>query len=160
MVLKGGYVPPPPPTPTPVYIPKPKPISTSKWITPSDSVCKANGGRIDEYGICEANWKNAKKICRASGGTLPSKEVLGEVVTDCGGLLNDWESKKMKKNGNNSNYQSCYKNKGFSDFYSYWSSTSISSSNDYAWIVYVYSGAQYSYDKVNSVYVRCVRAGE
>ena len=160
MVLKGGYVPPPPPTPTPVYIPKPKPISTSKWITPSDSVCKANGGRIDKHGICEANWKNAKKICRASGGTLPSKEVLGEVVTDCGGLLNDWESKKMKKNGNNSNYQSCYKNKGFSDFYSYWSSTSISSSNDYAWIVYVYSGAQYSYDKVNSVYVRCVRAGE
>ena len=153
-------MPPPPPTPTPVYIPKPKPISTSKWITPSDSVCKANEGRIDEYGICKASWKNAKKICRASGGTLPSKEVLGEVVSDCGGLLSLFDFKKMNKNGKNSNYQSCYKRKGFSDSDDYWSSTSSSDYNEYAWVVGFYSGGQSNSHKGNNFYVRCVRTGK
>ena len=29
-----------------------------KWIKPTDSVCRANGGKVDTYG-CKANWKNA-----------------------------------------------------------------------------------------------------
>ena len=57
----------------------------SKWITPSDSVCKSNGGEIKDNG-CEANWENANKICSASGGSLPSIDLLSFIaVVDCGG---------------------------------------------------------------------------
>ena len=155
MVLKGGYVPPPPPTPTPVYIPKPKPISTSKWITPSDSVCKANGGKMDAYGICQSNWENAKKICSANGGQLPSIDDLKQVVVDCGGEWDNWS-----KNNKNTYYQPCYKQKGFNDFSLYWSSTSSSYYNESAYIVYFYGGTLNNGVKGNNYYVRCVRAGQ
>jgi len=69
MVLKG-YT---PTTPQPTTISTPKPKITSKWIRPTKSVCKANGGEIDN-GECIANWENAKKICSASGGKLPTRE--------------------------------------------------------------------------------------
>ena len=160
----------------PFYFNKPKPIipskpqvlqpllqqSTSKWITPKDSTCKANGGKIDKDGVCESNWENAKKICSASGGSLPSKEVLGKVVTDCGGILNNelfGVAKESKKNRSNSNYQSCYKAKGFIDSY-YWSSTTLQSLHYGAWVVlFGYGGTGGNY-KYNSNYVRCVRAGQ
>jgi uncharacterized caspase-like protein len=44
-----------------------EPTPTSKWIKPTNSVCEANGGELYK-GVCQANWKNAKKICSASGG--------------------------------------------------------------------------------------------
>jgi len=42
----------------------------------------------------------------------------------------------------------------------YWSSTSYSNNNEDAWIVYFYSGSQYSRNKYVNYYVRCVRAGQ
>ena len=159
----------------PFYFNKPKPIipskpqvvqsvpqqSSSKWITPKDSVCKANGGKIDKDGICESNWEDAKKICRASGGSLPSIKVLGQVITDCGGILNNkFFGKEAKKNTSNSNYQSCYKDKGFTTSSQYWSSTSYSNNNERSWLVHFYGGDQSNNYKYYDFYVRCIRAGQ
>ena len=114
----GGYVPPPS---------TPKPI-TSKWLVPTNSTCKANGGKIDKYGVCEATWKNATNICSASGGRLPSREDLHKVIRDCGGIA-DANSNEWSKNKNNSHYQNCYKQRGFSDKDWYWTSESKDSSD-------------------------------
>ena len=142
------------------YFSKPK-QPTSKWITPKDSVCKSNGGKINKHGVCEAPWKEAKNICRASGGSLPSKEVLGQVITDCGGILiNDFSEKDYTKNRKNSNYHSCYKSKGFFDSSLYWSSTSDVNSYNSAWLVNFHYGNQGRSSKDSSYYVRCVRAGQ
>ena len=129
--------------------------STSQWITPKDNICRSNGGKIDKYGICDATWKSANSICRASGGTLPSKEVLGQIITDCGGEIDAYND-----NINDSKYQSCYKNKGFSYSSHYWSSLTNTNSNDYAWIVNFDGGLQDDNAKDNNYHVRCVRAGQ
>ncbi|CAA6807837.1 MAG: Unknown protein [uncultured Sulfurovum sp.] len=133
--------------------------SSSKWIDPTKSSCESNGGKIDKDGVCKATWKEAKSICRASGGVLPSKEVLEEVVSDCGGILNNWEVDKMEKNRKNSSYQACYTRKGFNS-YNYWSSTSHSNYNAYAWIVNFSDGFQLGNAKNANTSVRCVRAGQ
>ncbi|CAA6823813.1 MAG: Unknown protein [uncultured Sulfurovum sp.] len=115
--------------------------SSSKWISPTKSSCESNGGTMDKQGICTATWKEANTICRASGGALPSKEVLDQVVSDCGGILiKGFSSEEAQKNSKNRNYQSCYQEKGFNDSGSYWSSTSDSVDNGNAWIVYFYYG--------------------
>jgi hypothetical protein len=113
--------------------------ATSKWITPTKE---------------RVTWKKAKELCSANGGRLPTIEELGKVVTDCGGVIDAW-----KDNKNNSNYQNCYKKRGFNSS-NYWSSTSNSSYVDAAWIVDFYYGGQYDYGKYGSYYVRCVRAGQ
>ncbi len=98
----------------------------SKWITPSSSVCRANGGKVESDG-CKANWENAKKICSVMGRRLPNINELKKVVTDCGGtsgtinLHNDNWGNIGNKNKNNKSYQSCYKGKEFSSEVSYWS---------------------------------------
>ncbi len=111
----------------------------SKWITPKDSVCRANGGEIDKYGICQANWENAKKICSASGGKLPTREDFHQVIRDCGGIPNtSIFSKEADKNINNSHYQNCYKQKEFSDKAFYWTSEKEDSSD--SWGVFFENG--------------------
>ena len=158
----------------PFYFNKPKPTipskpqvvqsvpqqSSSKWITPKDSVCKANGGKIGKDGICKSNWEDAKKICRASGGLLPTKEVLSQVVTDCGGIPhNNILGDDSQKNSNNSSYKSCYEREGFTSNY-YWSSTSAASDSSCAWLVFFYSGYVYWRSKSYEFSVRCVRGGQ
>ena len=125
----------------------PPPIS--KWIKPTNSICKANGGKLYK-GVCQANWKNATKICSASGGQLPSRADLKKVVVDCGGIWKDW-----KKNSNNSNYQNCYKQKGFSNIYWYWTREEHDSS--YAWGVLFSLGYDGWYSKTYNLYALCVR---
>jgi hypothetical protein len=137
----------------PFQMPKQKVASGSQWITPTRSVCESNGGEI-ENGHCRAKWEDAKQICSASGGALPSKEVLGKVVSSCGGVLND-----SKKNRQNSAYQSCYKEKGFTSNY-YWSSTTYVNVSSFAWGVYFYGANQGMHGKNAHDYVRCVRAGQ
>ncbi|CAA6804537.1 MAG: Unknown protein [uncultured Sulfurovum sp.] len=108
---------------------------------------------IDSDG-CQADWRDAQKICRANGGRLPTIDELKKVVTECGGTMEDFKNNRL-----NSAYQSCYKNKGFASNY-YWSSTTYVGYTYYAWNVYFNFGSQ-SYDvKSDSNYVRCVRAGE
>jgi hypothetical protein len=127
--------------------------SSSKWITPKDSVSRSNGGKIDKEGICRAKWKNAKEICSASGGRLPNREELKKIVTDCGGVLRSLENNKK-----NSSYQSCYKAKGFTSSY-YWSSTTNASDSSSAWGVYFDCGDDGRGSKTDENLVRCVRGG-
>jgi len=127
--------------------------SSSKWITPSNSTCKNNGGKIDSVG-CNATWENAKNICSASGGSLASIDVLRKVVTDCGGKIDDYNN-----NIDNRSYQSCFKEKGFRSS-NYWSSTSVVGFEYHAWIVGFDYGVVYGDDKNYNVYVRCVRDGQ
>ena len=136
------------------------PAPTSKWITPKDSVCKANGGKIDEYGLCEAKWKDAKKICSVNGARLPTINELKEVVTDCGGEMKDDSSAELKRNRNNNQYQKCYKKKGFTNSNDYWSSTTNVNYNNHTWLVSFDYGLQNYSSKANRNYVRCVRAGQ
>lgn len=139
----------------PIVIPAPvpEPISTSKWIKPSDSICKANGGKIYK-GVCQANWKNATEICRVSGGKLPSRDDLHKVITNCGGI-SDANSDEWSKNQNNSQYRNCYKQKGFSDNDWYWTREEKDSS--FAWVVRFYGGFDLWFDKSDNFYALCVR---
>ena len=112
---------------------------SSKWITPTISVCKANGGKIDKHGVCIANWQNAKKICSQSGGHLPSREDFHKVITACGGIA-DANDDEWRQNIKNSSYQSCYKQKGFSNNDWYWTRESLEKYSSYAWLVNFYDG--------------------
>jgi hypothetical protein len=134
----------------------------SKWIDVHATVCRSNGAKMSN-GVCVANWKNAKKICSASGGRLATKEELEKVVTDCGGIFiayddKDWSS-VTDKNIANQSYQSCYQKKGFASGH-YWSSTTYAGNSDYAWRVRFNLGSQSDNRKNDSLYVRCVRAGQ
>ncbi len=129
-----------------------------KWITPTDTTCKANGGRIDSDGICKAKWENAKKICRGSGGSLPGIYTLREVVHDCGGTIvnfndEDWEM----VNQFNKSYQDCYKSKEFSPPLYYWSSTSSTHNSNNAFYITFGTGRQENRTKAANEAVRCVR---
>ncbi len=130
----------------------------SKWITPSNSTCRSKGGKLYK-GVCDAKWQQAKNICRASGGRLPSKSELLSVISDCGGNTANSDSAHTE-NRDDPNYQSCYKRKGFVASSNYWSSTSYASSPSYAWTVYFYGGDTSYNGKNGSRYVRCVRAGQ
>ena len=122
----------------------------SKWISPTQKVCKANGGKMDGY-TCKANWSDAKDICRASGGRLSTIDELKKVLTDCGGTIDNDNNKA------DSVYQDCYKKKGFSDSSNYWSSTSFVDREDVAWFVYFNDGYVNGTHKDSNYYVRCVR---
>jgi len=128
-----------------------KQVSTVKWITPTDDVCKANGGKINENDICSANWKNANTICFESHERtmLPSISDFKEVIDECGGIWRDWG-----KNPYNSSYKSCYKDKGFSGFDSYWTFNSNDSSN--AWHVLLTDAVPRHTYQGNIHHVRCV----
>jgi len=124
--------------------------SQSKWITPSKSVCVANGGKISK-GICEASWSNAKEVCHASSGRLPSSKELEKVVTDCGVNIDD-----SKNNIKDSSYQSCYQGEGFSPYY-YWSSIT---DNSNALMINFYTSIGAFTTKKSRHYVRCIRNGQ
>ena len=128
----------------------------SKWISPSQKVCKANGGKMHSYD-CTANFSNAKDICSASGGNLAIIDVLAKVITDCGGTIN-----ALDNNRADSVYHDCYKKKGFTNSSSgYWSSTSVEGEEEKnAWVVFFNYGGVFGYAKDNTYYVRCVRDGQ
>ena len=134
----------------------------SKWIDVDASSCRANGGEMNN-GVCEAPWKEAKKICSVSGGRLPTIEELEKVVSGCGGINVKYKDSQWYeinyKNIANSSYQSCYKAKGFISSY-YWSSTTNASALSYAWNVGFNNDYTYNKHKYSSLYVRCVRAGQ
>jgi len=122
----------------------------TKWITPEAKVCKKNGGK-SRGSFCKADWDNAKRICSAAGGMLPSLNELESVITSCGG--------KIDANDNNRNdrsYQSCYTQKGFSPR-SYWSSTILENYTSDVWGVKFNFGYKDNYVKTLKLYVRCVR---
>nr|WP_255494513.1 DUF1566 domain-containing protein [Sulfurovum sp. bin170] len=155
------------PTPTPVA--GGEEIQYGQWVKPSRSVCESSGGNYGEfttsaddgtkyegtlYTECWANWENAHTICSATGGVLPNNETLKAVVTDCGGVIDDYEN-----NRNSESYQACYREKGFTSSY-YWSSTSDASDSSNAWIVNFSNGHVDWNDKTYELSVRCVRGGQ
>lgn len=129
-------------------ISKPK----SKWISPARRACTKNGGKLESGGICAADWQSAKRICRAAGGRLPNIDELKSVITNCGGEVDDYDNNK-----NDSSYQACYKQKGFSASDYYWSSSSYVSATKCAWIVKFKNGRTYYDSESTEYYVRCVR---
>jgi len=125
--------------PQSVVQPVPAVSTSSKWFTPTDK---------------QVNWKEAKKVCHASGGRLATIDELKRVVTDCGGTVND-----STNNKNNIHYQKCYEKRGFSSNF-YWSATTSTNNSDSAWIVLFGYGNVYNVGKYRYHYVRCVRAEE
>jgi len=126
---------------------------SAEWVKPTRSACTSNGGKLAEGGICKANWEDSKQICSAMGARLPTIEELREVITSCGGVVDDYDN-----NENNPDYQSCYKRKGFSSsgaFDAYWSSSEYNSSD--AWLVLFGSGLGVWGRKSSEVYALCVR---
>jgi len=132
--------------------------SSSKWITPSNSTCRNHGGKVDSDG-CKANWVNAKNICSASGGSLPTIDELRKVVTDCGGEMEEDNSAEWERNEKNTSYQSCSEKKGFT-FGGYWSATTYVSDSSDAWNVGFDGGDDGWGSKTAEVYIRCVRGGQ
>jgi len=132
------------------------------WITPSDKICKANGGEIGKHG-CKAEWLKAEDICHASGGELPTIEELKKLVADCGGINTTYDDKDWysvtDKNIANKSYQACYKEKGLSPNL-YWSSSTIKGYEYNAWVLFFYYGGVYGYNKGHNHYVSCVRDGQ
>ena len=135
----------------------------SKWITPSNSVCRANKGTaVSDY--CYANWERAKKICSASGGELPSIDELRKVVRDCGGTNvtygdKNYEAIKDKNRYNNESYLKCHEAKGFSRV-RYWSATTNVSVSSNALTVLFFSGSNDWESKTDHNSIRCVRGGQ
>ncbi len=82
---------------------------------------------------------------------LPTIEELGEVVTICGGDLDDSD-----RNEENIQYQEAYKAIGFT-FYRYWSSITHDYYTRDAWVVDFESGYTGYGDKASTSLVRCVR---
>ena len=130
----------------------------SKWITPTQKVCNTNGGKMDGD-TCTANWSDAKNICSASGGRLPSIDELKKIVTDCGGEIEDDNEAEWMRNQNNSSYQSCYKEKGFTSD-GYWSSLIYSSYIGPAWFIVFNNGHTDFYFKSTNFGVRCMKTGQ
>jgi len=118
-----------------------------EWITPSKSICINNGGKFNTHG-CYANWNIAQDICMASGGVLPTIDMLKSEAKACGADIENSD-----KNRNNTSYQSCYKKKGFSPMF-YWSSTSRRFNVDYFFFQYGIRGM----GKTNvDSHIRCVK---
>ena len=128
--------------------------TTSKWIIPTDSICQANGGEVGRYG-CKANWDNAKKICKASGGRLPTLDEFKKFVLDCEGKLSKGVL-DFNPNKGNLAYKSCYKNNGFLS-YRYWTSSSREYFNFTAWTFFINSGSYNSRGKfADDTYISCL----
>ena len=95
---------------------------------------------------------------------LPTPEELLKVVTLYGGQAttsdnDDWRE-IADKNIVNEPYQANYISKGFASNF-YWSSTSDTGYSIKALYISFYDGSQNYYDsKSNSLYIRCVRAGQ
>ena len=140
-----------------------KPNSKSKWISPSNNTCLAKGGKLYDS-TCGANWKDAKNICSASGGRLPSLNELTDAIKECGGVVANFDSdgkklypKKLEKNMGNSKYQSCYKENGFSSSGIYWSSSKVVSEAKHVWSVGFLSGGMDENSKSLGHDVMCIR---
>jgi len=105
------------------------------FITPSHEFCKKYGGEITEQNVCYAKWKDAKQICKESGGRLPLIEELWDVVIQCGGIPNDRSNRDIPQ------YESCYREKGFTHSGGYYSSKVVKKYKDIA-SIYFNSGVE------------------
>ncbi|KIM03778.1 MAG: hypothetical protein KN64_11160 [Sulfurovum sp. AS07-7] len=117
------------------------------WVKPTGMVCEANGGEMSMY-ECQAQWKDAPKICKAFGARLPAFDELKSAMTECGGILNDTD-----RNENNQTYQKCREKLGFSDSW-YWSSTERDSLNGAC--LHLETGYDVPYIKSSKFNIMCI----
>jgi len=131
------------------------------FMTLSKSTCLRHGGRWNSnFDVCEASWSKAKKICRTSGGRLPSLNELKRVIRSCGGVPIDGEKMGNERHRTNS---LCYKRLGIRYIFhgDYWTSTapyypSVPSSL-FKMDVTIDSGHYYYDDRMSQNYITCVR---
>jgi hypothetical protein len=104
------------------------------------------------------DWYSALKYAEKlnihgySDWRLPTIEELKSIIQNCGGIVNS------DKNKANTQYQNCYKNKGFKITDWYWSYNSVSGNIPNAWVVHFSSGSVSSdHHKYSSRYFKCVR---
>ena len=134
----------------------------TKWITPSESQCEAEGGKTKDA-ICAADWNSAKKICRSVGGRLPTLKEIGKEIINCGGVFSQTATyyddqdilRVREQNSANNSYQQCYKNSGFSGK-RYWSSEPDTKHDHHAWNVDLFNGYQDWLNDYDPYYVRCI----
>jgi len=141
-------------------------VQYGKWIKPSQSACENGGGRYStfstnldentkyertEYTECLANWEKANNICSAIGAVLPKIKILGTVVTECGGIINDYDNNKI-----NEAYQACYRENGFSPNY-YWSRIINENNHNDVWILRFNDGNNGLDSKLVEHSIRCIR---
>jgi len=124
--------------------------SDDKWVTPSDSVCRSNGGKVDNNG-CYSKWEEAKIICQVMNSRLATIEEFIKTKIDCGGKIG---IEYQDKNKENSFYQSCYKQKGFTSGV-YWSYSSIVNGELDPFGFFYYN--DYWEHGNNIFYVRCIK---
>ncbi len=121
-------------------------LTNAQWLTPSNTICKDNGGEISVYGTCKASWENAQKICAKHDAKLPTIEALKKVASTC-----------KSKEKSNDLYMKCYKNHGFTGSSSYWSSTSDKKYPQSAYGMNFYSAAATAGSKTYAVDIRCIK---
>jgi len=136
-------------------------IYYGKWLKPSKSICENNGGEYNTNNRqeCRADLENSEKICSLSGDILPTIAQLKQVVLDCGGeiynpLLSD--DNITKQNQENSSYQACYKEKGFSSGI-YQSSDTHSYATYDVWQIFYLHGSLILSNEDISINIRCVK---
>lgn len=124
------------------------------WITPTKEVCEKYGGKINSRNVCEAKWKDAKKICKDSGGRLPTVDELKDVIIQCGGhtggvkeygTYEDYDNFQY-----NSSYTSCYHKKGFALAANGYYSATVAKSSDDVEMGYISSGSSGGIDYMYS----------
>ncbi len=118
-----------------------------QWITPLKDACENSGGKFDNDNICKANWDDAQKVCNSSSARLPTIVELENLVTSCGGSIN-------QNNKDNATYTKCYKEKGFIDDIDYWSS-SLTEISHTPKLMHVSSESKYSGGKYTLHSIMC-----
>jgi len=131
------------------------------FVTPSKSTCLRHGGRWNSnFDVCQASWSKAKKICRTSGGRLPSLNEFKRVIRSCGGVPIDGEKMGNERHRTNS---LCYKRLGIRYIFhgDYWTSTAYYNPQVPSYLfkktVAIASGYYMYDDRVGPNYITCVR---
>ena len=119
-------------------------FADTSWVTPSNTICKKNKGSIDQYGICQAKWEDAKEICHLHDARLPTIKELQKESQACTSKVKD-------------TMVACYKKKGFLGSSSYWSSTTDKKYAGSAYGMNFYSAVAGSGSKGTLVNVRCIK---
>ena len=95
------------------------------FVSPAKSTCLSRGGVWESiFGSCNASLSNAKKICRASGGRIPTQHEFEKLIRSCGGTVHLDGRGDLSVNRNSWSYKRCYRDHGLDRTRNnYWTST-------------------------------------
>ena len=97
------------------------------FMTPAKSTCTSLGGTWGSiYGSCKATFHIAKKICRASGGRVPTQNEVEKLIRSCGGTVKFDDVGEVSANYDSWSYTRCYRDHGFPRARKYhWTTTKV-----------------------------------